>query len=114
MVRAKHKAQTEYRIGKYRIMSGLLINSDHTNRQRAIGGNAAAGAVKNIDLGTLGNTSRGRSARRRGTDPRHADRCCHSASTPDIGASSARWPVAASRVPFSGDRRRHQNRTTTA
>ena len=54
-----HEAQTEYRIGEYRIMSGLLINLIIQIVSGAIGGNAAAGAAKNIDLGTLGNTLAG-------------------------------------------------------
>ena len=40
-------------------MSGLLINLLIQIVSGAIGGNVAAGAAKNIDLGTLGNTLAG-------------------------------------------------------
>ena len=40
-------------------MSGLLINLIIQIISGAIGGNVAAGAAKNIDLGTLGNTIAG-------------------------------------------------------
>ena len=40
-------------------MSGLLINLIIQIISGAVGGNVAAGAAKNIDLGTLGNTIAG-------------------------------------------------------
>jgi hypothetical protein len=43
-------------------MSGLLINLLIQIVSGAIGGNVAAGAAKNIDLGTLGTRSRAPSA----------------------------------------------------
>src|SRR5712691_1391677 len=93
-----HKAQTEYRIGEYRIMSGLFINLIIQIVSGAIGGNAAAGAAKNIDLGTLGNTLAGAVGGGVGGQilgllipPRRRI----------SAALSARWLVAASRVPFS-------------
>jgi uncharacterized membrane protein YeaQ/YmgE (transglycosylase-associated protein family) len=40
-------------------MSGMLINLIIQVISGAVGGNVAAGAAKNIDLGTLGNTIAG-------------------------------------------------------
>ena len=45
--------------GEYHAMSGMLINLIIQIISGAVGGNVAAGAAKNIDLGTLGNTLAG-------------------------------------------------------
>jgi hypothetical protein len=45
--------------GEYRAMSGMLINLIIQIVSGAVGGNVVAGAAKNIDLGTLGNTLAG-------------------------------------------------------
>src|SRR5271156_5343567 len=45
--------------GEFRIMSGMLINLIIQIIAGAGGGNVAAGAAKNVDLGTLGNTIAG-------------------------------------------------------
>jgi hypothetical protein len=49
-------------LGEFRVMSGMLINLLIQIIAGAVGGNVAAGAAKNIDLGTFGNTIAGRSA----------------------------------------------------
>src|ERR1700726_1390624 len=46
-------------LGEYPAMSGVLINLIIQIISGAVGGNVAAGAGKNIDLGTLGNTIAG-------------------------------------------------------
>jgi uncharacterized membrane protein YeaQ/YmgE (transglycosylase-associated protein family) len=43
-------------------MSGLIVNLIIQIISGAVGGNVAAGAAKNIDLGTVGNTIAGLSA----------------------------------------------------
>ncbi len=40
-------------------MPGMLVNAIIQIIRGAVGGNVAAGAAKNIDLGTLGNTLAG-------------------------------------------------------
>jgi hypothetical protein len=44
---------------EYHAMSGLLINLIIQIVSGAVGGNVVAGAAKNVDLGTLGNTIAG-------------------------------------------------------
>jgi hypothetical protein len=45
--------------GEFSVMSGMLINLVIQIIAGAVGGNVAAGAAKNIDLGTIGNTIAG-------------------------------------------------------
>jgi hypothetical protein len=73
-------------------MSGLLTNLIIQIVSGAVGGNVAAGAAKNIDLGTLGNTIAGASGDR-------SLACCFRCSPIALrrgisAASSARSPVA--------------------
>src|ERR1700716_1572238 len=74
--------------GEHRVMSGLLINLLIQIISGAIGGNVAAGAAKNIDLGTLGNTLAGAIGGGAGEQilGMLIPLLANSASTPDIGS----------------------------
>src|SRR5258707_14680199 len=69
-------------------MSGLLINLIIQIISGAVGGNVVAGAAKNIDLGTLGNTIAGAIGGGAGGQllGMLIPLLANSASTPDIGS----------------------------
>jgi hypothetical protein len=93
-------------LGEYHALSGLLINPIIQIVSGAVGGNVAAGAAKNIDLGTLGNTIARAIGGGIGGSGDRSLACCIRCSPIALrrgisAASSARSPVVAWRVPFS-------------
>src|SRR5437899_12915424 len=81
-------AETEFfGSGECRTMSGMLVSLIIQIISGAIGGNVAAGAAKNIDLGTLGNTIAGAIGGGAGGQllGMLIPLLANSASTPDVG-----------------------------